>query len=60
MARSEALGRMKAGYTTGTRRGAARWMGRLGQTRVTPNALTAGGVLLCAAASVTVYFEDRH
>jgi phosphatidylinositol phosphate synthase len=60
MARSEALGRMKAGYTTGTRRVAARWMGRLGQTRVTPNALTAGGVLLCAAASVTVYFEDRH
>src|SRR5262245_46188458 len=60
MARSEALGRVKDGYTTGTTRVAARWMGRLGRTRVTPNALTAGGVLLCAAAAVTVYFEDRH
>jgi phosphatidylinositol phosphate synthase len=60
MARSEALGRVKDGYTSGTRRVAARWMGRLGRTRVTPNALTAGGVLLCAAAAVTVYFEDRH
>jgi phosphatidylglycerophosphate synthase len=60
MARSEALGRVKDGYTTGTRRVASRWMGRLGQTRVTPNALTAGGVLLCAAAAVIVYFEDWH
>jgi CDP-diacylglycerol---glycerol-3-phosphate 3-phosphatidyltransferase len=59
MARSEALGRVKEGYTSGTRRVAARWMGRLARTRVTPNALTAGGVLLCAAGAVTVYFEDR-
>ena len=34
-------------------------MGSLARTRVTPNALTAGGVLLCAAAAVVVYFEDR-
>jgi phosphatidylinositol phosphate synthase len=59
MARSEALGRVKEGYTTGARRLAARSMGSLARTRVTPNALTAGGVLLCAAAAVVVYFEDR-
>jgi phosphatidylinositol phosphate synthase len=60
MARSEALGRVKDGYTTGVRRLAARSMGHLARTRVTPNALTAGGVLLCAAAAVSVYFEDRN
>jgi phosphatidylglycerophosphate synthase len=59
MARSEALGRVKAGYTTGVRRVAARSMARLARTRVTPNALTAGGVLLCAAGAVVVYFENR-
>jgi CDP-diacylglycerol--glycerol-3-phosphate 3-phosphatidyltransferase len=59
MARSEALGRVKDGYTAGVRRMAARSMGRLGRTRVTPNALTAGGVLLCAAGAVVVYFEYR-
>jgi CDP-diacylglycerol---glycerol-3-phosphate 3-phosphatidyltransferase len=59
MARSEALGRVKDGYTTGVRRVAASSMGRLEQTRITPNALTAGGVILCAAASVVVYFEYR-
>lgn len=59
MAGSEALGRVKEGYTTGARRIAARSMGRLARTRVTPNALTAVGVLLCAAAAVVVYFEDR-
>jgi len=31
----------------------------LTRTRVTPNALTASGVLLCAAASVLVLFENR-
>ena len=60
MARSEAFGRVKDGYTTGVRRLAARSMSRLGQTRVTPNALTAGGVLLCAAGAVVVYFEYRN
>jgi CDP-diacylglycerol---glycerol-3-phosphate 3-phosphatidyltransferase len=59
MARSEALGRVKHGYTTGVRRIAARSMGRLERTRVTPNALTAGGVLLCTAGAVVVYFEYR-
>jgi CDP-diacylglycerol---glycerol-3-phosphate 3-phosphatidyltransferase len=59
MARSEALGRVKDGYTTGVRRVAASSMGRLEKTRITPNALTAAGVLLCAAASVVVYFEYR-
>lgn len=60
MARSEALGRVKAGYTTGVRRLAARSMGRLARTRVTPNTLTAGGVILCSAGAIVVYFEDRN
>jgi len=30
------------------------------RTRVTPNALTVSGVLLCAAASVLVLFENRN
>ena len=59
MARSEALGRVKAGYTTGVRRVATRSMSRLSRSRVTPNALTAGGVLLCAAGAIVVYFEDH-
>ena len=57
MSRAEAL---KRGYTDGARRIAARSMLSLGRTRVTPNALTAAGVLLCAAASVLVFFENRH
>jgi CDP-diacylglycerol--glycerol-3-phosphate 3-phosphatidyltransferase len=32
----------------------------LARTRVTPNALTTGGVTLCAAAAVLVYFENRN
>ena len=60
MARSEALGRVKAGYTTGVRRIAARSMSRLARSRVTPNALTAAGVLLCTAGAIVVYFEDRN
>lgn len=59
MARGEALGRVKAGYTTGVRRIAARSMSRLARSRVTPNALTAAGVLLCTAGAIVVYFEDR-
>jgi CDP-diacylglycerol---glycerol-3-phosphate 3-phosphatidyltransferase len=35
-------------------------MGGLARSRVTPNALTAAGVLLCAVASVLVYFEYRN
>ena len=57
MSRAEAL---KRGYTDGARRIAARSMVSLARTRVTPNALTASGVLLCAAASVIVLFENRN
>jgi CDP-diacylglycerol--glycerol-3-phosphate 3-phosphatidyltransferase len=53
------LGRLKEGYTAGVRRVAARSMEGLARTRVSPNALTAAGVLLCIAASVVVYFEHR-
>jgi CDP-diacylglycerol---glycerol-3-phosphate 3-phosphatidyltransferase len=51
---------LKERYTTGARALATKSMGGLARSRVTPNALTASGVLLCAAASVLVYFEDRH
>ena len=34
-------------------------MERLARTRVSPNALTAAGVILCAVAAVVVYFEYR-
>ena len=39
---------------------ASRSITGLARTRVTPNALTTSGVLLCAAASVLVLFENRH
>ena len=54
------LTRVKDTYTTGARRLASRSIVGLARTRVTPNALTAGGVTLCALASVLVYFEYRH
>jgi CDP-diacylglycerol---glycerol-3-phosphate 3-phosphatidyltransferase len=50
---------LKQGYTTGARRLASQSMTGLARTRVTPNALTASGVTLCAIASVLVYFEYR-
>lgn len=50
---------LKERYTAGARRLATRSMGGLARSRVTPNALTASGVSLCAIASVLVYFEDR-
>jgi CDP-diacylglycerol--glycerol-3-phosphate 3-phosphatidyltransferase len=53
------LGRVKAGYTDGVRRLAARSIEGLARTRVSPNALTAAGVFLCAVAAVVVYFEYR-
>jgi CDP-diacylglycerol--glycerol-3-phosphate 3-phosphatidyltransferase len=53
------LGRFKEGYTAGVRRLAARSMEGLARTRVSPNALTAAGVLLCIAASAIVYLEYR-
>jgi CDP-diacylglycerol--glycerol-3-phosphate 3-phosphatidyltransferase len=51
---------LKDAYTTGARRLASRSIVGLARTRVTPNALTAGGVTLCAVASVLVFFEYRH
>jgi CDP-diacylglycerol--glycerol-3-phosphate 3-phosphatidyltransferase len=57
--RAEALARIRDTYTGGVRRLAARGMHRLAQTRVSPNALTAAGVSMCAAAAVLVYFEYR-
>ena len=60
MTRAETLAWVKRGYTDGTRRLAARWIGGLARTRVTPNALTAAGISLCAAAAVVVWFaHDR-
>jgi CDP-diacylglycerol--glycerol-3-phosphate 3-phosphatidyltransferase len=58
--RTEALARIRDSYTGGVRRLAARGMQRLAQTRVSPNALTAAGVTLCAVAAVLVYFEYRN
>jgi CDP-diacylglycerol---glycerol-3-phosphate 3-phosphatidyltransferase len=51
---------LKATYTTAARRLASRSITGLTRTRVTPNALTTAGVLLCAVASVLVYFEYRN
>ena len=57
MSRAAAI---KHGYTTGARSLASRSMSGLARTRVTPNALTAAGVTLCAVASLLVLGEDRH
>jgi CDP-diacylglycerol---glycerol-3-phosphate 3-phosphatidyltransferase len=51
---------LKQGYTAGARSLAARSMVGLARTRITPNALTASGVALCAAASIVVLFENRN
>jgi CDP-diacylglycerol---glycerol-3-phosphate 3-phosphatidyltransferase len=51
---------IKHGYTAGARSLASRSVLGLARTRVTPNALTAAGVLLCGAASIIVLFEDRN
>jgi CDP-diacylglycerol---glycerol-3-phosphate 3-phosphatidyltransferase len=51
---------IKHGYTAGARSIASRSVTSLTRTRVTPNALTASGVLLCATASVLVLFEGRN
>ena len=53
-------GALKQTYTQGARRLASRSITSLARTRVTPDALTAAGVTLCAAAAVLVYFEYRH
>ena len=57
MSRAAAI---KDGYTTGARTLASRSVVGLARTRITPNALTAGGVTLCALASILVVFEDRN
>jgi CDP-diacylglycerol--glycerol-3-phosphate 3-phosphatidyltransferase len=51
---------IKQGYTTGARSLASRSVLGLTRTRITPNALTASGVLLCASASVLVLFENHN
>jgi CDP-diacylglycerol--glycerol-3-phosphate 3-phosphatidyltransferase len=60
VARESAILRLKEGYTTGVRRMASRSMRGLARTRVTPDALTALGLTICAAAAVAVYFEYRN
>jgi CDP-diacylglycerol---glycerol-3-phosphate 3-phosphatidyltransferase len=57
--RSHAV-RLQRYYIDGVRRAAANGVEGLARTRISPNALTATGVILCAAASVVVYFEYRH
>jgi CDP-diacylglycerol--glycerol-3-phosphate 3-phosphatidyltransferase len=51
---------IKQSYTTGARTLASRSVVGLTRTRITPNALTTAGVLLCAAASLIVLFEGRN
>jgi CDP-diacylglycerol--glycerol-3-phosphate 3-phosphatidyltransferase len=58
--RAETLAWVKRGYTDGARRLAARWIGGLARTRVTPNALTAAGISLCAASAVVVWFAHHR
>ncbi len=50
---------IKEGYTTGARSLASRSVTGLTRTRITPNALTASGVLLCLTASILVLFENH-
>jgi CDP-diacylglycerol--glycerol-3-phosphate 3-phosphatidyltransferase len=58
--RETGLLRVKEGYTSGVRRLASRSMRGLARTRVTPDALTALGLTVCALAAVAVYFEYRN
>jgi CDP-diacylglycerol--glycerol-3-phosphate 3-phosphatidyltransferase len=51
---------LKQGYTSVARNAASRSITGLARTRVTPNALTTSGVLLCLGASVLALFENRH
>jgi CDP-diacylglycerol---glycerol-3-phosphate 3-phosphatidyltransferase len=52
--------RLQEGYTTGMRRLASRAVVGLARTRITPDALTALGLSICALAAVAVYFEYRN
>ena len=49
----------KDGYTRGARTLASRSVTGLARTRITPNALTTTGVLLCGLASIIVVFENH-
>jgi CDP-diacylglycerol--glycerol-3-phosphate 3-phosphatidyltransferase len=60
MRETAVLQRVKNGYTTGARTLAARSIGGLARTRVTPNALTTAGVSLCLGAAVIAFFENRN
>jgi len=51
---------IKHGYTAGARGLAARSVTSLTRTRITPNALTASGVLLCGVASLAWRAGLRH
>ena len=51
---------LKEAYTSGARGVASRSMTGLARTRLTPNMLTAAGVILCAVGAVLVYFEYRN
>jgi CDP-diacylglycerol---glycerol-3-phosphate 3-phosphatidyltransferase len=57
MARNPPLARVKRAYTDEARRLATQSMSQLDQANVTPDALTIGGVGLCIAGSVAVFFE---
>ncbi len=57
MADNPGLARVKRAYTDEARRLASQSMTQLGQSNVTPDALTLSGVLLCIAGSVAVFFE---
>jgi CDP-diacylglycerol--glycerol-3-phosphate 3-phosphatidyltransferase len=47
-------------YKAGVRQLASRSVGGLARTRITPDALTALGLSLCAAGAVAVYLENRN
>ena len=57
MSRAAAI---KDGYTSGARSLATRGVKGLARTRVTPNALTASGVTLCAVAALLVAFAHHN
>ncbi|HWE80860.1 MAG TPA: CDP-alcohol phosphatidyltransferase family protein [Gaiellaceae bacterium] len=56
---SKGAAAIKQGYTAGARSLAARSIGGLARTRITPNHLTTCGVSLCAISAVVVFFENR-
>ena len=58
--RTAAIGTVQQAYTEGIRRLASRHVTRLARTRVSPNAMTAGGVLLCIGAAAAIPFENRN